>query len=90
MKNIVLAIGNGGCNIADSIRKRCEKLGDAQYMFCDTDVEDLHRHGKAGDKFIALKSDETCLADVITADVNRSYSWWRNRQQICADRSGSD
>ena len=70
MKNIVLAIGNGGCNIADSIRKRCEKLGDAQYMFCDTDVEDLHRHGKAGDKFIALKSDETCLADVITADVN--------------------
>ena len=38
MKNIVLAIGNGGCNVADSIRKRCEKLSDAQYMFCDTDV----------------------------------------------------
>ena len=70
MNSVVLAIGNGGCNVADSIRKRCEKLGDAQYMFCDTDVEDLHRHGKAGDKFIALKSDETCLADVITADVN--------------------
>ncbi len=30
MNSVVLAIGNGGCNVADSIRKRCEKLGDAQ------------------------------------------------------------
>ncbi len=33
MNSVVLAIGNGGCNVADSIRKRCEKLSDAQYMF---------------------------------------------------------
>lgn len=54
MKNIVLAIGNGGCNVVDSIRKQCEKLGDAKFIFCDTDVEDLHRHSGDGGEFLVL------------------------------------
>lgn len=69
----VIAIGNGGCNIADSIRKQSGRFGDAKFIFCDTDVDRLHRHGEKGDEFIALNLDADCFSDVIPADTNTVF-----------------
>lgn len=66
----VIAIGNGGCNIADSISKQCCSLGDARFIFCDTDGDSLHKHGNAGDEFIVLNQDDACFPDVIPAGTN--------------------
>lgn len=32
----IISIGNGGCNVADSIRKNAIGFEDTQFIYCDT------------------------------------------------------
>ena len=47
MKKII-AVGNAGGNIADSIRKQGIGVRDAEFVYYDTDTESLYKHGKKG------------------------------------------
>ena len=56
MKKIV-AIGNAGGNIADSIRKQGIGVGDAEFVYYDTDKESLYMHGRETDTHILLPEE---------------------------------
>lgn len=56
MKKII-AVGNAGGNIADSIRKQGIGVRDAEFVYYDTDTESLYKHGKKEDTHILLPKE---------------------------------
>lgn len=56
MKKII-AVGNAGGNIADSIRKQGIGVKDAEFVYYDTDTESLYKHGKKEDTHILLPKE---------------------------------
>ncbi len=60
----IISIGNGGCNVADSVRKNAMGLGDARFIYCDTNAEDLAKHGKSKDARLLLSSDMAEFPDI--------------------------
>lgn len=60
----IVAVGNGAGNIVDQLRKS-KSFPDIEFIFCDTDHEDLGRHGSSEDKHVYLTPNmEKVRADV--------------------------
>lgn len=51
MKKIVIAIGNGGCNIADDISSKAN-VKDVSFIYCDLDEHELATHGTINDLYV--------------------------------------
>lgn len=60
----IISIGNGGGNIADSIRKNAMGFEDTQFIYCDTKAEALASHGNSNDAKLSLASDMTEFPDI--------------------------
>lgn len=57
MKKII-AVGNAGGNIADSIREQGIGIEDTEFVYLDTDKESLYNHGEKTDHHIHLSNAE--------------------------------
>lgn len=60
----IISIGNGGCNVADSIRKNAMGFEEAQFIYCDTKAETLASHGGSNDAKLLLPVDMTAFPDI--------------------------
>ena len=60
MKSMLLAIGNAGGNIVETIRKQTEHamLKEAKYIFADCDESDLKKHEADDSQLILLNTDK--------------------------------
>ena len=64
----IISVGNGGCNVADSISKNAMGFGDAQFIYCDTNAEALAEHGRSNDARLLLSPDMTEFPDIFSKD----------------------
>lgn len=73
MNTVVLAIGNAGGNIAESIRREVEDtpLESARYVFADTSAEDLQRHEGEGKVTICLRHEDNSFPKDVFVGVER-------------------
>lgn len=61
MNTMILAIGNAGGNIVESIRRDTKHAGlkDARYVFADCNIEDLKNHVTNECLIMPLDHDQT-------------------------------
>lgn len=73
MNTVVLAIGNAGGNIAESIRREVKgtPLESARYVFADTSAEDLQRHEGEGKVTICLRHEDDSFPQDVFVGVGR-------------------
>lgn len=73
MKTMLLAIGNAGSNILETIRRETKHsaLKDAQYVFADCDATDLSKHDADGCPSILLDSENESFPTDIFADIEK-------------------
>ena len=69
---LIIAIGNGACNIADNIQS--QGLEGAKFVFLDTELDDLNNHSGVGDT-VLLQGTEAerhkAFNDLFASDVER-------------------
>ena len=64
----IISVGNGGCNVADSISKNTMDFGNAQLIYCDTNAKALAEHGRSNDAKLLLSPDITEFPGVFPKD----------------------
>lgn len=69
MKKII-AVGNAGGNIADSIRKQGIGVADTKFVYIDAESDSLSSHGKEGDDYILLTDKAEAQLRAITPDAD--------------------
>lgn len=73
MNTVVLAIGNAGGNIVESIRREAKdtQLELAGFVFADTSAEDLQRHSREGNMTICLRHEDDSFPQDVFFGVER-------------------
>lgn len=73
MKTMLLAIGNAGGNILETIRRESKHtaLKDARYVFADCDVSDLSKHDSDGCSSILLNFENMPFPTDIFENVEK-------------------
>lgn len=69
---LIIAIGNGACNIADSLQS--QGLESAKFAFLDTDPDDLNNHPGVGDTVLLQGAEQerhAAINRLLSADVER-------------------
>lgn len=69
---LIIAIGNGACNIADSLQS--QGLESAKFAFLDTDPDDLNNHPGVGDTVLLQGTEQerhAAINRLLSADVER-------------------
>ena len=69
---LIIAIGNGACNIADSLQS--QGLESAKFVFLDTDPDDLNNHPGVGDTVLLQGAEQerhAAINRLLSADVER-------------------
>ncbi len=64
----IISVGNGGCNVADSISKNAMGFSDAQFIYCDTNAEALAEHGRSNDARLLLSPEMTEFPEIFSKD----------------------
>lgn len=73
MKTMLLAIGNAGGNIVETIRKESGHawLKESQYVFADCDENDLKKHDAEDSQLINLNTDKDEFPDGIFDGIEK-------------------
>lgn len=70
---VVIAIGNGGCNVADSLCRIFPSNGSYRLVMLDTDSEQLGKHKAECEKVLLTGNhadDETAITRLLAGDID--------------------
>ena len=73
ISRLVIAIGNGGCNVADSLCEILPSDGRYRFVMLDTDSEQLGKHKAECEKVLLTGNhadDETAITRLLAGDID--------------------